>query len=240
MLFTGIALLIISLLVWVWGPRSIRTLVLIARVAPYEQQIAGAPSILILGDSTGYGTGVYRARDSIAGRIGSDFPQYSIVNDSKNGRTIESLVPVARHVQGTYALILLQIGGNDLLAGRALEEVEQELRTIIAVLSARTPHIVMISTGNVGGAPAFTGDTAQLYEARSRAFRDMYKRVAAETPLTYVDLFIEPDEDPFIKNPEQYLAFDGLHPSAAGYGRWYAQLAPTLEALLTDSGPRSY
>lgn len=214
------------------GIRFLKTIYLIARVSPYEQSVIGGPSILVLGDSTGYGTGATRSTESIAGLIGRDFPAHSIVNNSKNGRTIGELVPAAQSVTGDHELILLQIGGNDILQKRGVRTVEAELRKIISELESKTEHIVMISSGNVGGAAAFEGEVATEYEQLTRNFRNMFKRVSAETSLVYVDLFLEPEVDMIANNPDVYLSIDGLHPSSAGYAYWYESLKPRLSQSL--------
>jgi lysophospholipase L1-like esterase len=60
----------------------------------------------------------------------------------------------------------------------------------------------------------------------------MFMQVAAETPLTYVDLFEEHEDDPFVQQPEKYVAIDGLHPTNEGYGYWYERLQPVIDPLL--------
>lgn len=231
----AVLLIVVTLCaLWWYGPRLFHTLFLITRVTPYERQIDGAPRILILGDSTGYGTGAQHNRESVAGRIGADFSNYTILNNSANGRTVNDLVSVTKDVDGAYELILLQIGGNDILQHRPVATVEAELRDIVATLTNHTEHLVLMSTGNVGGATVFTPTEAERYAQLSRTYRDMFFAVASTTPLTYIDLFEEPENDPFIQDPSTYLASDGLHPSGAGYGLWYNNLKPVLTALLTD------
>lgn len=227
-----VGIICIGVALWFFGPRIIKTVFLVAQTSPYKQQVADAPTILVLGDSTGYGTGVRDSAESVAGRMGSDFPQYSIKNNSVNGRTIAELLPVVQGLSGQYALILLQIGGNDILQKRDVAAAEAELRQIITKLQTHTNQIAMISTGNVGGSYAFQGKIAQEYEALSRSYRDMFITVGSETQLTYVDVFAEPEVDPFILEPQLYLSIDGLHPSAAGYELWYAELQPVLKAKL--------
>ena len=213
--------------------RTLKTLFLIAKISPYEKILPGAPIILVLGDSTGYGTGARHRKDSVAGLIGQDYPGYTIKNNSKNGRTIGELVPVSKNLVGNYELILLQIGGNDILQKRDVRAVEQELRTIILELSKHTKHIVMISSGNVGGAAAFSGTEAYDYEKTTRVFRSMFLQVAQDTSLTYVDLFLEPEDDVISNNPKTYLSIDGLHPSSAGYALWYKSLKGPLQKILS-------
>lgn len=226
---------VVGVFTWFGGFKFFKTIVLIARVSPYERTIMNAPTILILGDSTGYGTGALKSEDTVAGRIAADFREYSIVNQSKNGRTVGELVEVARSVTGSYKLILLQIGGNDILQKRDSRTVESELRTIISELEDNTENLVMLSTGNVGGAPRFSKEKGDEYELITRSYREMFQRVDAETPLSYVDLFVEREEDLFIKHPDVYLAWDGLHPSSEGYKLWYEKLYPILKMKLEES-----
>jgi lysophospholipase L1-like esterase len=212
--------------------RLLKTLYLIATVSPYEQVIPGASSILVLGDSTGYGTGAGKKEDSIAGRIGKDFPEHTIKNNSKNGRTIGELVPVVEKLTSQHELILLQIGGNDILQERDITIVEAELRQIIRLLGPHTSHVVMMSSGNVGGVAAFSGAEAEKFESLTRDFRTMFLTVASETGMTYVDMFLEPEVDIFIQEPKIYTSWDDLHPSSAGYGVWYQSVGPVLNELL--------
>jgi lysophospholipase L1-like esterase len=213
--------------------RYAKTFYLISQTSPYEQKVAAGPKVLVLGDSTGYGTGVSDPGQSIAGLIGQDFAGYTIKNNSKNGRTIGELVAPAKEVDGDYELILLQIGGNDILQKRNLSTVISELKEIITTLSPQTKNLVMMTSGNVGGSAIFSPEKAAEYESLTRAYREAFIQTADETSLTYVDLFLEPEVDIITNNPKTYLAIDGLHPSAAGYAIWYETLYPILDSKLT-------
>lgn len=234
-------LIIIAILVvaWLTGAfRTLKTIWLIAEVKPYEQIGAGEnpPSIFVLGDSTGYGTGAGKKQYSVAGLLGADYPRYTIINNSKNGRTIgEALIEIKTLPQEpTHALLLLQIGGNDILQKRDIDIVRTELTQLFKEAKKRSEHVVMISSGNVGTAAAFTGTKkAGEYERITRQFRQMFIEVATESGVTYVDLFQEPDDDVFLKEPKKYLAIDGLHPSATGYAYWYEALAPVIAEKIT-------
>ena len=59
---------------------------------PYEQKGSNTKSLLILGDSTGYGTGARCAKESIAGLMGATDPDIKITNISSNGRTATELL----------------------------------------------------------------------------------------------------------------------------------------------------
>lgn len=229
-------LIIIAILALAWFTgmwRLAKTIWLIVEVKPYEQVGAAEnpKTIFVLGDSTGYGTGAGKKQYSVAGLLGTDYPNFTIINNSKNGRTIgEALIEIkALRNEPKHKLILLQIGGNDILQKRDLDIVRSELNELYSEAKKRSEAVVMISSGNVGTAAAFTGTKkAGEYERITRQFRQMFIEVASLSAVTYVDLFQEPEDDVFLREPKTYLAIDGLHPSASGYAYWYQALAPTL------------
>ncbi|MES2749261.1 MAG: SGNH/GDSL hydrolase family protein [Patescibacteria group bacterium] len=235
-------LFIIAILALAWFTGMLRlakTIWLIVEVRPYEQLGMGSnpASILVLGDSTGYGTGAGNGKNSVAGLLGAQYPQYTISNESKNGRTIgEALVKIKTLPQESkHKLILLQIGGNDILQKRDLDVVRDELSQLYGEAKLRSESVVMISSGNVGAAAAFAGTKkAGEYERITRQFREMFIEVAESEAVTYVDLFQEPEDDVFLKEPKTYLAIDGLHPSAMGYAYWYQVLVPALKETLEN------
>ncbi len=232
-----IALIALILVVFADARRLAVTGYLILQVKPYERTVPDAPVILVAGDSTGYGTGATRGSNTVAGYIGADFPNYTIENMSVNGRTIgglaEALPERVRYNQ--YKLILLQIGGNDVIQKKSVTEVETQLRAVLDTATSQSEQVVMMSSGNVGAALAFvseTGESNPEYEQVTRDMREMFMRVTVEYGATYVDLFEEPENDVYLKEPKRYLAGDGLHPSDLGYFNWYEKLKPTLLTVL--------
>lgn len=225
--------LVIGLVLIVFLSKSslVKTGWLILRTKPFEQRIVGTPKILLLGDSTGYGTGATDPSGSVAGRLGAEY-NVTIINNSINGRTIKDLLDAIDTVLGVYEVIILQIGANDILQKRSVSEVESELRQLTAALKPKTHHLVMMSSGNVGASPQFSGKQAKEYEILTREYRAMFKAVAADTPLTYVDLFKEPEHDEFAHEPETYIAADGLHPNGEGYEQWYEELQVVIHPFL--------
>lgn len=237
-MITGAALLLV-IVIGAFQPlvqRLVKSAWLILQVSPYEQVGTGAGTIFVVGDSTAYGTGASRAEASVAGQLGAAFPQFAVETNAKNGRLIAEVTPVlmARDATSPVNLLLLQIGGNDILAGRSIEVMEADIRQVLTLAQTRAAHVVFMSTGNVGAASFFTtnGMPDPELEARTRAARAMYLEVTAELGVSYVDLFTEPAFDQFLKEPEVYLAWDGLHPSDAGYALWYESLAPVVAPYL--------
>ena len=92
-----------------------------------------------------------------------------------------------------------------------------------------------MSSGNVGTSAAFTGTPrADVYDKLSRQMRELFISLAAESSVTYIDLFQETDEDVFLSEPKKYLAVDGLHPTSAGYALWYETVGPVIRRLLAS------
>jgi len=67
----------------------------------------------------------------------------------------------------------------------------------------------------------------------SKVYYEQFASLAAQNPkLDFVNLFDEPKDDVFVQDPDTYVAADGLHPSSAGYGIWFAKLLPVLSQNL--------
>jgi len=213
--------------------RYAKTVALILRVTPYEQAGTGAGEILILGDSTGYGTGAKMAGQSVAGRLGAAYPGYRISNNSVNSRQIAGARDAAQKLTSQYNLVLLQIGANDLLAGRSVAEVVADMQQLIEAVLPHAEQVVIMTAGNIGALPRYSGETASYHTERSRAYTTaMVELTASYQEVAYVPLFDEPAEDPFVSQPERYIAWDGLHPSSAGYELWYQKALPYLRQAL--------
>lgn len=188
--------------------------------------------ILVAGDSTAYGTGVSDPNASVAGRIAADYPGYSIQNISENGATTHRLLQLlkATTLRDTYDLIVLQIGANDILQNRDDVSIQTDLDALLRLVRERTAHAFVLTSGNVGAAPAYVkaGKPDPRLEAKTRRVREVFRSVAHNRNATYVDLFEEPEVDVFFLHPDIYVAIDGLHPNAQGYGVWYAKLKSSL------------
>jgi len=210
-----------------------KTLYLIAKVTPaYEQAGSGAKTLLVMGDSTGYGTGAATRQETLAGRIGSAYPDLTITNNSVNGRTAIELVAAAKEVTSENDVILIQIGANDLLKGASPESVVATVESLVQILTPQAKHIIVLTSGNIGAAWRFEGEKATQLTAVSKKYDELMREKAAVSDFEFISLWTTPDQDPFVAEPKTYLAFDGLHPSSAGYGVWFANLQPVLAAAL--------
>ena len=206
------------------------------QTSPYTQSGSGAGLIVVVGDSTAYGTGVKKRSESVAGRIGADYPEYEVRTLAKNGRLIGEVIPALQQADlpSPAEVLVLQIGGNDILQSRTKEQIEDDTRIMLIEAKEYAKRVVFISCGNVGSAAAFVknGQVDTVREERTLIAREIFVRLSSELGVTYVDLFIPKETDPFLQSPEVYFAMDGLHPSGAGYGLWYQSLVPVLTEIL--------
>jgi len=181
--------------------------------------------ILIVGDSTGVGTGAETPEDSIAGLILRDYPETTIENRAENGAKLADVVTqLDDETMEQYDLILIQAGGNDILRFTSLDTLGGTVETLLRTAKERAGHVVFMSTGNVGNAPAFMPPLTWVYTSRTRKVRKLLMEIADAEGVLYVDLFMERSDDPFVTEPERYNAPDFLLPGSEGYLLWYEAL----------------
>lgn len=198
----------------------------IATSVPYEQEGVGV-SILVAGDSTGYGTGAADPADSIAGRLGVYYPDASVRNISKNGNTVHDVVVSLEEVR-QVDLLVLQVGGNDILQFKSTQVVRKGVRTLLERANERAADVIFMSTGDVGATPGFGPVLSWVFSNRTRTIRNIFIEEAEAAGVTYVDLYEPPQENQFLQDPERYHSADGLHPSGEGYGIWFEKMSKVL------------
>lgn len=193
---------------------------------PFELQNPDATHrILVAGDSTGVGTGAARPEESVAGRIAEEYPGLEVVNLARNGATAKDALVQLESVRGApFDIVLVQVGGNDILGFTDLEELRESIRRVLAKARERGRAVLFMSTGNVGLAPAFFPPLSWAYTARTRKARAIFMEAAKASGAQYVDLFRERGDELFLGDPDRYYTPDYLHPGSEGYRVWYEEL----------------
>ena len=213
--------------------------VLMTESSPYTQTpTSPTMTILVMGDSTAVGTGATPGT-SVAGRLGADFPQATITNDSKNGEKLDEFL---RHLQARkderYDLIVFQIGANDIVGLTPESKIASELAEALALAHTIAKHTIVMCAGNIGLSPTFRWPLSALYTARSRTVLASYATSVATYPeMRYVNLFHEHGQEIFETDPKRYYALDHFHPSSDGYGVWYVGVRQALVSLSLLSNP---
>jgi lysophospholipase L1-like esterase len=182
--------------------------------------------LLVLGDSTGVGTGSASPGDSVAGRIAGDFPDTRIENLSRNGARSEDLPSqLAQTRTASFDLILIQIGGNDALRFTPREQLRRDIDQSLQIAREKSDRIILMTIGDLGKAPALPWPLSQIFSWRAGVVRDVLREAARRQDVHYLDLLPPADqESPFLQDPARYYSRDYLHPSGDGYGVWYRQL----------------
>jgi len=204
---------------------------IVQRSQAFERRInSGSPRILVAGDSTAVGTGT-TPEGSVAGHFAADFPHADIRNVSTNGWKVADLL-TAFPTDGSFDLILLQIGANDIMRGTPEGEFETSLAALFDKATEAGTHVVVLHSGNVGLAPMFRWPASAIMRTRTLRYRAIYRRIASEKGVAYVDLYREKKDDVMTKDIAKHYASDLLHLTADGYGVWYDAIRKTM----TDAG----
>jgi lysophospholipase L1-like esterase len=203
------------------------SLALVAAAKPYEvERGVGAPTLLVVGDSTAVGVGAATPNETTAGYFAQEHPQWSVTNLAVSGARVADVLAQVRTASSTYTAVLVQAGGNDTIRFTNLKQLRANYAALLQEAKQRSPKVVALSSGNVGQAPLFNFfPLAMVYEARTRATRAIFKDEAAKAGVTYVDLFKEHGEpDEISAHPALHYAPDGIHLSSAGWRVWYQDI----------------
>jgi len=189
--------------------------------------------LLIVGDSTGVGTGASSPQASLAGLLAQTYPRLQIDNRARDGATFAGVIEQLEAATARYDLVLVQAGGNDVIRLRKLDDVRADVERVATLARARGQRVLLMPAGNVGNAPFFFPPASWLMTSRARSLHGFVREAATRHQAAYINLFKDKAKDPFAQQPELNAA-DGLHPSDAGYRVWFdelmtqAQLAPVL------------
>ena len=179
--------------------------------------------MLIVGDSTGVGTGASAPQNSLAGLLAQAFPQLAIKNMAQDGATFEGVVQQLQRETERFDVVLIHAGGNDVIRLRSDEAMRVDIERAVSLASARADDVLVMPAGNVGNAPFFFAPVAGFMSNRAQRMHRYVKATAEQQGAVYVSLFKDEANDPFANNPSLHAA-DGLHPSDAGYRIWFDEL----------------
>jgi lysophospholipase L1-like esterase len=197
----------------------------------FSRVLEAGPQFLVIGDSSAVGVGASKSADSIAGRIGADYPQASITNLGVNGAKTAELLPRLESLELHYDFILIQIGGNDIVRRTDLSELESSIDAILEEALKHTDQLVLMTSGNVGTSKLLPYLTRWFFTQRTRDVREIFMNAAKKHDVEYVDLFREKSDDPYAQDPAKYYSADFFHPSSDGYEDWYQFVSAKLEEI---------
>lgn len=180
---------------------------------------------LIVGDSTGVGTGSIDSRSTVAGRLASAFPGTVIVNHAQDRARSFDIAAQIESSSGRFDLILAFVGSNDALRFSSYQTVLQAAERALDAASSRADHVAVVPPADLGAAPIWVWPLDVVFSRRAETVRRAWQYAMRErTNVHLVDLLMRRDRDPFRLAPRRYYSPDGIHPSADGYALWFAQI----------------
>ena len=181
-----------------------------------EGVIPQGSHVLALGDSLTEGAGVAPGEvwsNLLANRTGWVVINGGVSGDTSGGalRRLPSLLEAHNPV-----LVLVALGGNDMLRHIPQEETIANLGEIISIIKAHGAKPVLLATPK----PSVTG---AVFQNLSSA--DLYRRVADEHRVPMIeDAIAEVLSDPQMKG-------DPLHPNAAGHEKLSEKIFDALQSI---------
>jgi lysophospholipase L1-like esterase len=197
--------------------------VYISTAVPYQNQGKSGKKVLILGDSIAYGTGTSAPEKSVAGLVvANNFPDADVTNLAVNGMRTNELAESIQDVEGSYDLIFIVIGGNDILRPWInISESGKNIESIYEKAAQHSDNVVALSTGNFKYTTLFLPPLNYYFSARSVALKDSALNAAAQTGVNYVNII---DYNERVKFTGDMEADDRLHLSDRGAQYWYEEI----------------
>jgi lysophospholipase L1-like esterase len=182
-------------------------------------------TLLILGDSTGVGVGALQPEDSVAGRLAKAMDATYIENRAVSGAVAADVgLQLSDALLPRYNVILIQVGANDIVRFHDTKAVAAQLLDTIQNASKRSDATYLMSAGDLGATTNFPSPMRPFYTKLTLRYHAAFEKMAKDAGVVYINLYMPPEEDPFVKDPNRYLSIDGFHPSSDGYGLWFDRL----------------
>ncbi len=181
-------------------------------------------TLLVLGDSTAVGVGATKPEDTLAALIAQKTNATYVENRGVSGARVEDLeAQIASTTLPRYSRVLVQIGANDIVRFKNADDAARTLDQALEKLP-QTDSLIVLSAGNVGGTRFFPWFVNYFYTKLNLTYHDRFAKVVGEHGGTYINLYEDPKTDPYVQQPEIYLAKDGFHPTSAGYALWFKKI----------------
>jgi lysophospholipase L1-like esterase len=178
-----------------------------------------------LGDSLSAGAGAETYQEALpyvlAEKLSSASRQVILNNRSLSGIETEGIIAdfLSPAVADTPNIVTVLIGANDIHNKVTAARFEANYEEIVSRLkNETTAKIYLISIPFIGADSLMPPPYQKLFDARTREFNVIIKKIAAKYGINYIDLY-SPTVDLFKRSGDHYSK-DLFHPSAKGYQIW--------------------
>ena len=172
--------------------------------------------MLVLGDSLSYGMGANQGEDYptlLAKSTGWNVINEGIPGDTSTGGLQRLPALLEAHQP---KLLILELGGNDLLHQTAPAEITSNLKAILSAAKAQGTQTVLVAIPEISPLKAAVGNLSD---------HPLYESVAKETATPLItDVFSEVLSDRDLKS-------DQIHANAKGYAVVSEKMRETLKEL---------
>jgi len=161
-----------------------------------------------------------------------DFRGLPVLNRGFGGSQIREVTGFADRIVIPYRprLIVFYCGSNDIVAGRAVPDVVEDLRGFVATVHAKLPKSRVIFIANAPNPARWHLKDAWIdLNARIKAY------TGTDPRLTFVDIWPAMLDASGQPRPELFVE-DRLHMSAQGYAIWTRVLRPVVEREFKSAG----
>jgi acyl-CoA thioesterase I len=181
-----------------------------------QAAIPQGATVLVLGDSLSYGTGA---------NAGEDYPTllakstgWNIINEGIPGDTSEGGLQRLPALLEAHQpkLLIVELGGNDLLHQAPQTEIAHNLKTILSMAKTQGVASVLVAIPEISPLKAAVGNLTD---------HPLYEKLSKETATPLVaDVFSDVLSDNTLKS-------DQIHPNAQGYALVSKNMTTKLQIL---------
>lgn len=185
----------------------------------FERQGDADQHVLVVGDSLAYGTGTSSPEKSVAGLVAARYPGAKVTNLGFNGKRTKELAVEMNQLEGHYDLILIIVGGNDILRPWVnLKQSGENLKSIYKEASTKSSQVVALTTGDFRYTTFFLWPLNLYYSDRSVELRNHAQAAASQYKnVMYIDMV---EHNKTAKFDQVKEASDHLHLSDDGAQYW--------------------
>ncbi|MDI9335764.1 MAG: arylesterase [Gammaproteobacteria bacterium] len=197
-------------------------------VCTLDKAVSASNYILVLGDSMSAGYGIPKGTgwvDLLAKRLqDTKITHWQVINASISGETTAGGLNRLPSLLNRYRpnLVILQLGSNDVLRGLALQQMKNNIQTLVT------------KSKNAGAKIIFLGMVVPVNYGLTinQELINFSKSLAKLYGISVLDYLLQNIAD--VKNAEQYFQNDGLHPNSLAQPKILDNVWPLVYPIITQ------